>query len=276
MSFRSLLFVPGARPERFAKALAAGAEAVCVDLEDAVPPDLKDAARAAVATEWLAAIDGQGGPARGVRINGLATGAGFADVAGLAAHLSRAAFLMVPKAQSGVELDNLRQALGSHCPALWPIVESARGLEAAYEIAAIAGERGGVLFGGADYSADVGSTMDWEALAYARGRLAAACGAAGTNLLDVPYLDVRDADGLRASTERAKALGFGGRACIHPDQVSVVNAVFTPSEAELERARRIVAALAEARGAAALLDGKLIEKPVILAAQRILERAGER
>jgi citrate lyase beta subunit len=272
MAFRSLLFVPGNRPERFGKALMTEADAVCADLEDAVPPDRKATARDEVFKSFL----GQPKTPRtkkGVRINALATLAGFEDVAALHEAITWGDFLMVPKAQSAAELANLRSALGENCPPLWPIIETARGLDAAYDIAAVPGVAG-VLFGGADFSADIGATMDWDALFYARGRLAAACGAAGVELLDVPYLDVKDPDGLAATTARVKALGFTGRACIHPDQVDLVNAAFTPTSAEIERAHRVVAALEAANGAAALLDGKLIEKPVILAAQRILERAG--
>lgn len=273
MDVRSLLFVPGNRPERFAKALAAGADAVCVDLEDAVAPDQKATARAAICAflkETRAAK-----PVLGVRLNAPSTLAMAHDLAAVAEALSAAAFVMVPKTQAGIELENLRASLGPTCPPLWPVIETGQALEAAYEVAAAASPDGGVLFGAADFSADVGCTLEWEALAYARGRLAAACAAANIALLDVPYLDVKDEAGLTESTRRAKALGFTGRACIHPDQVAPVNACFTPTEAEISRAKRVVAALAEAKGAAALLDGKLIEKPVILAAQRILERAGE-
>ncbi len=273
MAFRSLLFVPANRADRFGKACAAGADAVCADLEDAVPPDQKGAAREAISKAFfdqtLTARTKQG-----VRINGLSTRAGFEDVALLADVIALGDFIMAPKVQSAMEISCLRTAIGETCPPIWPIVESGRGLEAAFEIAMVDGV-GGVLFGGADYSADIGAAMDWDALAYARGRLAAACGAAGVELLDVPYLDVKDGAGLIESTARVKALGFTGRACIHPDQVAAVNTVFTPTSAEIDRARRVIAALAEAKGAAALLDGKLIEKPVILAAQRILKKAGE-
>jgi citrate lyase subunit beta/citryl-CoA lyase/(S)-citramalyl-CoA lyase len=274
MSFRSLLFVPGNRPERFLKAKAAEPDAVCVDLEDAVPLHEKERARDAVFKAWLGGAHTPR-PKRGVRINALNTRAGFEDVAALGEAITWGDFLMIPKAQSRIELENLRQALGEEdCPPLWPVVETAMGLEAAYEIAAAAGPEGGVLFGAADYSADVGCTMEWEALAYARGRLAAACAAAGAQLLDVPHLDVKDEAGLAGFSLRAKAMGFTGRACIHPDQVATVQAAFTPSAAEVERAQKVIAALDAASGAAALLDGKLIEKPVILAAKRVLARAG--
>lgn len=273
MTFRSLLFVPGDRPDRFEKALAAGASAVCVDLEDAVPPPQKAAARAYVLERWLSAV-APAGVKRGVRLNGLSTMAGFMDVAALAESFTQFDFVMIPKVETAAELRALRSAIGVDAPAFWPIVESGRGVEAAYEIASAVTPNGGLLFGGVDYSADVGCTLEWEALAYARGRLAAASGAAGVELLDVPYLDVKDVEGLRESTRRAKALGFTGRACIHPSQVEPVNDVYTPTEAEIAFAQKVIQALETARGAAALLDGKLVERPVILAAQRVLARAG--
>jgi citrate lyase subunit beta/citryl-CoA lyase/(S)-citramalyl-CoA lyase len=115
--------------------------------------------------------------------------------------------------------------------------------------------------------------MEWEPLLFARGQLAAACGRARVELLDAPSGDLQGGEGLEASTRRAKALGFTGRACIHPAQVGVVNAVYTPSALELAQARRIVDAFDAAAGQAAQMDGKLIELPVALAARRVLERA---
>lgn len=275
MRLRSLLFVPGARSERFAKALAAGADAVCIDLEDAVPPDQKASARDAV----LAFLDTRpsGAPALGVRINALSTLMGFADAAAIGAAARAPDFVMVPKVSSAAELRLLSEAFAAAPIPLWAVVESAAGLEDASAVARAAAPAGGILFGGADYSADLGADLsDWDAMLHARGLLAAAAARWGAQLLDVPYLDVKDADGLAASTRRVKAMGFTGRACIHPDQVSVVNAAFTPTPAEVEKAERVIAALEAAGGAAALLDGKLIEAPVIRAARQVLERAGER
>ncbi len=272
MSFRSLLFVPGNRPERFAKAAAAGADAVCIDLEDAVPPDQKTQSREAVF--GFIPPNPKGSAHMGVRFNAFASLDGLRDILALAESPARPDFIMLPKAQNAAQLLALMDILQDRGTALWPVIESAEGLKNAWDIAAVPGVAG-VLFGGADYSADVGCTMEWEALAFARGTLAAACARFARQLLDVPHLDVKDAEGLIASTHRAKALGFTGRACIHPDQVAPVNACFTPTPAEIERAKRVIAALDEAKGAAALLDGKLIERPVILAAQRVLDRAGD-
>jgi citrate lyase beta subunit len=273
-AFRSLLFVPGNRPERFDKALAAGADAICIDLEDAVPPDAKAQARAGVMA-WLDSRP-HDGPAIGVRFNGLTTLDGFRDVVAYAEAAGRPDFIMIPKASGAAELRQLVDVLDRRTTALWPIVESAIGLRHAYEIADAPVVRG-LLFGGADYSADVGCTMDWDSLAHARGTLAAAAAAAGAmsggiQLLDVPYLDVNDTDGLIASTRRTMAMGFTGRACIHPSQVGPVNEVYTPTQAEVDKARAVIAALEAADGKAALFNGKLVEKPVILAAQRTLAR----
>jgi len=260
MAYRSLLFVPGSRPDRFDKAARAGADAVCIDLEDAVPPDGKDAAREAA----VAARDGL----FGLRVNAVGTAESEADLDSLAA--AKPVFVMIPKAASAADV----AALGAATDApLWPIVESAGGLHAAWEIAAAPGVAG-VLFGGADYAADLGCTMEWEPLFHARSVLVAACARAGVELLDVPHLDIADELDLSASTRRIKAMGFTGRACIHPSQIGPVHAVFTPTEAEIARARRILEAFEAAGGGAALLDGKLIEKPLIRAAMRTLEHVG--
>lgn len=269
MSFRSFLFVPGARPERFDKALSAGADAVCIDLEDAVPPDQKATARAQT-LDWLRAAAHRATPV-GLRINGVPTLDGLRDLVALADSPAKPAFLMLPKVVHAEELRIVKEALGAETPALWPIVESAGALKEAWTIAAAPGVEG-VLFGGADYSADLGVSMDWEPLFLARSTLAAACARASVQLLDVPHIDVKDEDGLAASTRRAKALGFSGRACIHPIQVAVVNAAFSPTETEIAQALRVIAAFEAAGGAAALLDGKLIEAPVIRSALRTLAR----
>lgn len=269
---RSLLFVPGSRPDRIAKALAAGADGVCIDLEDAVPPAGKDEARHAVMAALAEPRTG-GAPRLGFRINSPRTPAGLADLAAYAHREGRADFLMIPKVSHAEELVIIAEALGGpEAPPLWPVIESALGLKHAFEIASAPGVEG-VLFGGADYAADLAITMDWEPLLHARGTLAAAAAAAGVELMDVPWLDVEDEAGLAETTVRAKALGFTGRACIHPKQVAGVAAAFTPGEDELARARAILAAFDKAEGGAALFNGKLIELPVIRAARRTLAAA---
>ena len=221
---RSLLFVPGSRPDRFAKALAAGADPVCVDLEDAVAPDGKADAREAVVGALRA------GDRVGVRVNSVRTEDGSADLTALAG-APPPAFVMIPKSEDPGDIAAAIHAVDVPVIAL---VETAEGLRNAWDIAA------------------------------ARARVPA---------IDVPWLDVSDPAGLKRETERVKALGYKAKACIHPAQLEIVNAVFTPSPDEIARAKAILQALEEAQGGAALLNGKLIEKPVALGARRTLEAA---
>lgn len=266
--YRSLLFVPGSRPDRFGKACAAGADGVIIDLEDAVPTAGKDKAREDVLA-WLA--EEKAAPA-GLRINSPRTSAGCADLVALAASkvTGKLDFLVVPKAETSVDLEIVAEALGRPIP-LIAVIESGRALSNAFAIAEKAS--GGVMFGGVDFSASLGADVsDWDAMLTARGTIAAACGAAGVAAYDVPFLDTADTDGLTVSTRRAKAMGFAGRACIHPDQVAPVNAVYSPTREEVSDARAIIAAMKAAGGGVVLHKGKMIDRPVVLAAERILAR----
>lgn len=265
-SFRSLLFVPGSRPDRFSKAAASGADAVCIDLEDATPQQDKDAARAAT-LGFLAAppVD----CAIGFRINALSTLDAFRDVLAFADSEAKPAFIMVPKTSSGGDLHRLRSALGERCPPLWPLVEGPDALRDLFAIAVAASPGGGVMLGGVDYAAALRAEMGWDALYHIRAALVAATAAAGCGSIDAPFLDTADRAGLEAETRRVRALGFGGRACIHPAQVETINLVFTPSPGEISKAEKIAAAFAAAGGGVALLDGKLVEKPVYEAARQV-------
>ncbi|WP_291075340.1 CoA ester lyase [Hyphomonas sp.] len=266
-TFRSLLFVPGARPDRFDKAAAAGADTIIIDLEDAVLPDDKVAAREA-ALAWL--LEKAGTVRAGIRINSPRTADGCADIAALAAAGAEPSFIMVPKAETGIDMEIVSEALSRSN--LVAVIESGRAVSNAMEIAAASAF--GVLFGGADFSASLGADLSSApAMNYARGAIASACGAAGVPAYDVPFLDISDEAGLTASTEQAKAFGFSGRACIHPKQVGCVTSVFTPTEAEISEANAIIAALESSNGGAVLHKGKLVDRPIILAAQRILSRA---
>jgi len=267
--YRSLLFVPGDRSDRFGKAVAAGPDGVIIDLEDAVLPAAKAQARA----DTMAWLDVWRGRGLGLRINSPRTAFGCADLAALSGSgaLARADFIIVPKAETAVDLEIVAEALGRKV-ALIAIMESGRALSNVHEIARQA--TGGVLFGGVDFSASLGADLaDWDAMLTARGQIAAACGAAGVPAYDVPHLDTADTDGLAASTRRAKAMGFSGRACIHPGQVAAVNAAFTPTEAEVAEARAILAAMEGAVGGVALYKGKMIDRPVVLAAERVIASA---
>jgi len=266
---RSYLFVPGDRPERFEKALGSAADAVVVDLEDAVAPPAKAAARDAVAALLAAGVEAD---RIVVRINDEATPWFDADLA-LLRH-GRARTVMLPKAERVETIARVRAA----CPAIavLPLVESARGVLAAEALAAADGVQR-LVFGTIDYALDMdlqGPLATTVGLDAAASRLALASRAAG-RLPPVAGVTVAIADesALRADMERALAHGFAAKLCIHPKQIAPLHALLTPSPDELARAQRVLAAADAAGGAAVQLDGRMVDKPVIERARRIAQRA---
>ena len=265
-AFRSLLFVPGSRPERFDKAVGTPADTIIIDLEDAVLPKDKTSAREA-AMGWLASRPP--GATAGLRINSPRTVDGCADIVALSQSKAKPDFVMIPKAETGVDVEVVAEALGNNAPVI-SVIESGRGLLNAYDIAC---KSNGMLFGGADFSVSLGADLsNWDAMITARATIAAACGQHGVPAYDVPFLDVADEAGLIATTQKVKAFGFTGRACIHPKQVEAVNSVFTPTLDEIDDAKAIILALEDAKGGAVLHKGKLVDRPVILAAERVLAK----
>jgi citrate lyase subunit beta/citryl-CoA lyase len=266
MSERSFLFVPGNRPERFDKACAAGADAVILDLEDAVAPAAKSDARDAV-RRWLDA----GGRAW-LRINGSDTEWHDDDLALLA--LTGVAGVVLPKAERVDELQAVAARARAGLP-LVPLVETARGLWDARALAGVPGVAR-LAFGSVDFQLDTGIAGDGEELLYARSHLVLASRVAGAMApVDGVTVDLDDAQVLAADVARARRLGFGGKLCIHPKQVAAVNEGFLPPLAEVEAARRIVAAARDAGDGAVRLDGKMIDKPVIERARAVLAAAGQ-
>jgi citrate lyase beta subunit len=270
MRLRSLLFVPGSRPERFAKAAETGADAVCIDLEDAVALAVKSEARQA-ALAFLNASPRD--CAFGVRINAISSLDGLRDIVALAEAGTRIAFVVIPKVACAGEVMQVRELLRGSQAAIWPLIETPEGLQELPAIAQAAGPNAALLFGGADFSACIGSDMTWDALAHVRGALVVAAARAGCHAIDVPYLSIADLAGLVEETRRVKSIGFSGRIAIHPGQVQPINEVFSPSPEEASRAARIVAAFHGARDGATVLDGKLVERAVVRAALRILDLA---
>jgi citrate lyase subunit beta/citryl-CoA lyase len=262
---RSYLFVPGNRPERFGKACAAGADAVIIDLEDAVAPQDKAAARAAVAA-WLSARQ----PVL-IRVNAVDT-PWFDDDIALCAHPGVAG-VVLPKAECAEQLAVLRAAGAA---ALYPLVETARGIAQANALAAAPAVQR-LLFGAIDFQLDMGIEDDGEALLPFRSQLVLASRLAGVAPpVDGVTVALDDAGQLRRETLRARRLGFGGKLCIHPRQVVPVNACFAPTAEEIAWAQRILDAAAGAHGAAVAVDGKMVDRPVLLRAQRIIEETARR
>lgn len=266
---RSYLFVPGDRPERFAKAWASGADAVVFDLEDAVAPAHKEAARAALAASWAGFSGKHDGVQRVVRINDHASPWHEADLA-LLRSLGPCT-VMLPKAESARVLAHVAGLLGPDY-GLVALVESARGLLAVDEIAHAPGVAR-LAFGSIDYAADLGLSGDPRGLLYPASRIALAARAA---MLPAPVAGVttafRDEAALREDLALARACGFGAKLCIHPCQVAPLHALLAPSERELDWARRVLAA-AEGAAGAVQVDGAMVDRPVLLQARAILARA---
>ncbi len=273
LAFRSLLFVPGSRPDRFAKALGSGADIVCVDLEDAVAPDAKQAAQEAALAFIAEARPGL--PIRAVRMNALRTLDGLRNLAAIAGAAPQAGLLVMPKVEDPEEI-RIAEAVLEEAGAklrLLPLIESLRGLEAAPAIAGASPLMAGLLLGGVDLAAELGVEPAEEPLRHARARIAHAANGAGIEAMDVPCLDVRNPEVTLAEAGVAKRLGFTGKAAIHPIQIGPIHEVFTPSAEQAAQALRIVQTFQEVSGGVAVLDGKLVEKPVAKRAERILARA---
>jgi citrate lyase subunit beta/citryl-CoA lyase len=276
LPIRSYLYVPGYDERRIGKAFASDADAVVLDLEDAVAPNRKDAARETV----VRVLESGPGKPVFVRVNEVGTELAAADIdAVIGRHL---AGLRLPKIQSvesvmlvAETLDELRSEAVIQC-----LIESALGLERAFEIA-ISHERvAGISLGETDLAADLGVSNE-AGLLYARSRIVSAARAAGLqHPVQSVYTNVHDLEGLRRSTEEGKRLGFVGRSTIHPSQISVVNEVFTPTEEEVTEAQGLLDRLASeatsGTGAFVLQDGRFVDRAVVESARLTLAFARQR
>jgi (S)-citramalyl-CoA lyase len=273
---RSLIFLPGLRPDRYPKALASGADVVCVDLEDAIAPQHKEEARAKTLALFAELPDAAGGEVEAmVRINGLRTADGLRDVLAIRDCPRPPPALMLTKVRSADELRQLDELLDGQCAGirLHVIIETNDGLEDCQAIARACPRIDSLLFGAVDLAAELRTTVAWETLLYARSRLVHAAAGAGLDLIDVPHLDLDDTPGLEQEAAASQALGFTGKAAIHPRQIAVINRCFTPDEATLARARQIASAFAASDTGLVVIDGKLIEPPVMRSVQRVLALA---
>lgn len=271
---RSLLFVSGARPDQFDKAAASEADIVCLDLEDSVAPAGKDDARTS-ALAWIAAQQTRMGREFALRSNGLKTLVGIKDLAAYAEAGIGGGLLVLPKVDTADELrwvDALLTEAGSDAM-LIALIESVEGLGNVDAIAAATPRLALLLFGAADLSAELGVAMEHEPLLYARSRCVLAARRAGIGLLDVPTLDFRNQHKVFTEAQAAKRLGFTGKAVVHPDNVTPVNACFTPADHEVDEAEEIIALFEASSTGLVIHKGKLIEAPVIRAMQAIVDVA---
>lgn len=278
---RSRLYLPGDQPKLQLNAGLHGPDGVILDLEDSVHPSEKDAARLVVRNA-LRCVD-FGGAETMVRINQLPMG--LEDLDALVPE--RPDLVLVPKTETAGQItevdDRIRQILGEPAdadPPLWimPILETALGIENAFEIASASPAVVALTIGLEDYTADLGvpKTLEGAESLYARGRLVNAARAAGVQAIDSVFGDVGDEEGLRAWAARSRGMGFEGMGCIHPRQIRPIHEAFAPSEAEIEKALRIVAAFedAESRGLGVVsLGTRMVDPPVVLRARRLVDIA---
>ncbi|ALK09047.1 HpcH/HpaI aldolase/citrate lyase family protein [Blastochloris viridis] len=289
---RSLLFVPGDSPRKLAKALEAGADALILDLEDSVAPDGKAAARDATAGFLREAVPLPARPRLFVRVNALTSGLTDADLD--AVIKTRPDGVMLPKAEHGRDVVHLAAKLAAR-EALADIPAGATGVlaiatETAASLFGLGSYAGcsprlaGLAWGGEDLSADLGAETNHDEAGrwtspylLARNLCLAGAAAARVVAIDTVFVDVRDEAGLIAEAEAARRDGFSAKMAIHPGQVAPINAVFTPSAAAVAEAERVVAAFAAAGDAGVTtLDGKMLDRPHLLRARRVLERAGSK
>ena len=287
---RSLLFVPADGGSKLDKAVASGADAVIIDLEDSIAPERKDTARAA-ALSFLKRHSAAGErPRLLVRINGLDTGMTDADLDAIVEGTPDA--VVFPKAEGATSVVHLdakltaREAIAGvpegHIKILAQAVETAAGLFAAGTFSGASARLIGLTWGPEDLSAELGAAANrgtdgalTEPYRLARSLCLYAAAAANLPAIETVFVDYRNSEGLRRDTEVARRDGFTGRLAIHPAQVPIINEVFTPTSAEIEKAKAVVAAFAAQPGVGAVgIEGKMYDRPHLVRAQALLARYG--
>lgn len=285
---RSFLFVPADGGSKLDKAMASGADAVIIDLEDSIAPERKDQARAAALDFLKRAGSARQRPHLLVRINGLETGMTDADLGAIVAGGPDA--VVFPKAEGGASVVHLdakltaREAIAGvpegQIKILAQAVESSAGLFAAGTFRGASSRLIGLTWGPEDLSAELGAESNRDAQGeltepyrLARSMCIYAAAAAKLPAIETVYVDFRNSEGLRRDTEAARRDGFTGRLAIHPAQIPVINEVFTPTAAQVEQAKAVVAAFAAQPGAGAVgVDGKMYDRPHLARAQALLAR----
>ena len=271
---RSWLFTPATRPERFANALECGADVLIVDLEDAVPPAQKAVARANVRALLDSSSRGELLPLLAIRINSSSCRFGLKDLLMLLDADAAPDFVLLPKIESPEQvaqveslLEGERTACQGPAPQLVPLIESARGLAAVGSIARAGATVAAVMFGAADYAAEIGAQPDALTLQVARCEIAAGCAQAGIPAIDAPCFAVHDPKLLEAELTFAGRNGFKAKAAIHPLHVDAINAAFTPTPERVAWARRVIEASEQGVGT---VDGRMVDAAIAREAWRII------
>ncbi len=266
---RSFIFTPGLQPEMFPKALVSGADMVCIELEDGIAIKDKDMARKNTISA-LKTLDVKNDVELVVRINCQRTKFGLLDLEAFVSSEIKIKAIMLPKVKTPDEIKFIDDLL-TDCNLdtdLHVIMETNEALQNIYEIAHASKRTVALYFGGVDMAAELRVDNKWENLLYARSKLVHAGASAGLDVIDVPYLDLENMDGMKKEAELVKNLGFTGKGSIHPKQIKILNEVFTPPQDEIVKAKKILEQFNNSNTGLVVIDGKLIEKPVLREMQR--------
>ena len=267
---RSLLFVPGIRPDRYLKAIGSGADMVCIDLEDSVSFSQKDTARDTVLNFLNSHDFTDSGCELIIRINILTSIEGLKDIVAIAESKIKPDAIMLTKVNHQQDVKIADSLLSDTECEIFALIETPEGLSNAKEILTASSRLTAAMFGGGDYAATVGSDLSWDSLLYARSQMVAAAKNKIT-LIDVPFMNFNDHIGLESETQKIKNLGYNSKAAIHPSQVSIIHKGLKPSQQEIERAKKIVSTYYQSDQGVVVVDGYMVDQPIVLAAQKILE-----
>ena len=266
---RSFIFTPGLNPDMFPKAIASGADMVCIELEDGIAIKDKDEARKNT-IEALKTLEVKSGVELVVRVNCQRTKFGLLDLEAFISSKLKVKAIMLPKVKTPDEIKFIDDLL-TDCNLdtdLHVIMETNEALQNIYEIAHSSKRIVALYFGGVDMAAELRVPNSYKNLLYARSKLVHAGASVGIDVIDVPYLDLENMDGMKKEAELVRDLGFTGKGSIHPKQINVLNEIFTPSKEEISKAKKIVDQFSESDTGLVVIDGKLIEKPVLREMQR--------
>jgi (S)-citramalyl-CoA lyase len=270
-SLKSWLFTPATKADRFGRAAEVRADALIIDLEDAVAPPDKQKARIA-ALQYLELPAGNRLPCA-LRINAPITRTGIDDLHSLLDSSAVLDYIILPKCDSPGFIRMARSVLDEVAKKteIIALIETASGVEALPDIVKSNVKPAALLFGAADMAADLGAKTTWETLSFVRSRIVQVAALAGVAVMDSPFFDIGDVDGLKLETRAAQDLGFHGKCAIHPKQISTINEVFTPSAEEVAKAREILAVNRKGVGS---VDHQMVDEAVARKARLILDRAG--
>jgi len=271
LSLKSWLFTPATKADRFGRAAEVHADALIIDLEDAVALSDKQKARTA-ALQYLEQPAESRLPGA-LRINAPVTRTGIEDLHSLLESSAAPDYIILPKCDSPAFISMVRVLLDQAAKKteIIALIESAKGVEALPDIVKSDVKPVGLLFGAADMAADLGAKTTWETLFFVRSRILQVAASAGVVVVDSPFFDIADLEGLKRETKAAEDLGFHGKAAIHPKQISIINEVFTPSAEEVARARQILTVNQQGVGS---VDHQMVDEAVARKARLVLERAG--